>query len=371
MKVQPIDTVAGERYILIGDDYEPVWEVNKYLKFQDNIGRSPNTQRSYAHDLCLFYRFMTEQGYEPMNLCMDKNKGPVDILGEFVLWLQYPDYTRGILHFGSEDAARSDETVNRVMSTVLMFYRYLAQNKMIEQLDVYKFQLAGGQFKPFLYSLVKNKREVQSSIFKKPIIKKPVEAITRKQYDELYSLCRSRRDKLLVAILFEGGLRINEALGLHICDVTQIEDGIVNIVARENNENGARVKRQAEGIIILPDYVIDLLVDYITEDLAESVSDFLFINQHGKTAGLPMRSGNVTKLFEGYSKKLGYHVNPHMLRHGFAQEKLEAGWPLEQVQSYLRHRNPTSTEIYAQYTDAMKMREMKGFFLANNLSKEF
>ena len=59
--------------------------------------------------------------------------------------------------------------------------------------------------------------------------------------------------------------------------------------------------------------------------------------------------------------KTGIKVHPHMLRHGFAQEKLEAGWQLEQIQAYLRHKNPTSTEIYAQFTDALKISKMQEF----------
>jgi len=47
MKVQPIITQRGTRYILLDDEYIPVTDVNKYLKYLDNIGRSPNTQRSY------------------------------------------------------------------------------------------------------------------------------------------------------------------------------------------------------------------------------------------------------------------------------------------------------------------------------------
>ena len=54
MKVQSILTQRGTRYILLDDEYNPVTDVNKYLKYLDNIGRSPNTQRSYAYNLLLF-----------------------------------------------------------------------------------------------------------------------------------------------------------------------------------------------------------------------------------------------------------------------------------------------------------------------------
>ncbi|WP_024857277.1 site-specific integrase [Ruminococcus albus] len=67
-----------------------------------------------------------------------------------------------------------------------------------------------------------------------------------------------------------------------------------------------------------------------------------------------MKADNVEKLFARLSKKVGYKVHPHMLRHGFATEKLEAGWQMVDIQAYLRHKNLSSTQIYATYSDELK-----------------
>jgi integrase/recombinase XerD len=370
MKVQEINTPKGKRYVLLDDQFKPIGVVNKYLKFLDNLGKSPNTQRTYAYDLLLYCQFMQKKGISLLDLCNNPERGPIDILSEFVLWLQYPDYSNGILHIDREECARSNKTVNHIMSAVLELYQYLAANGEIQQLEAYRMQMIGGQFKPFLYELVKHKTQVQSSIFKKPVPSVPVKGITREQYNTLFSLCHNRRDKLLIALLYEGGLRINEALGLHFSDIAQIEDKTIRIVSRENNENGARVKNNAEGVIYLPDYVVDLLLDYINEDALEYESDFVFINLYGRNKGFPMKYGSAEKLFERLSNDAGFEVTPHMLRHGFSQEKLESGWTLEQVQAYLRHKNVTSTEIYAQYTDVMKIEKMKEFEGKHDYSKE-
>lgn len=107
MKVQNIETPLGTRYILLDDDYKPVEIVNKYLKHLDNIGKSPNTQRSYAYDLLLFMEYMQSQNLNVLELCMNPERGPIDILSSFVLWLQYPDYAKGIIHINKEDCART------------------------------------------------------------------------------------------------------------------------------------------------------------------------------------------------------------------------------------------------------------------------
>lgn len=370
MKVQPINTKKGTRYILIGDDYKPIDNANRYLRFLDNTGKSPNTIRSYAYNLLLFYIFMKNKGVPVLNLCNNPEKGPIEILSKFVLWLQYPDYTQNVLHINGEDCIRSNKTVNYIMATVLEFYKYLSANGQIQQLEAYKYQMINGQFKPFLYELVRHKRKVMSSIFKKPVTSVPVQAVTRDQYNAIFGACLHRRDQLLVAFLYEGGMRLNEALGMHLSDISHIEDNTIDIVARENNENGARVKEYAEGKVYLPDYVVDLLLDYINEDIVEYESNFLFLNLYGKHRGTPMRDSNAEKLFLRLSKKIGFRVHPHMLRHGFAQEKLEAWHDITKVQAYLRHRNPTSTAIYAQWTDAMKQEALREFHANHDYAKE-
>ena len=44
------------------------------------------------------------------------------------------------------------------MSAVLDLYRYLSANGEIKQLEVYRMQMVGGQFKPFLYEQLNTKR---------------------------------------------------------------------------------------------------------------------------------------------------------------------------------------------------------------------
>ena len=50
-----------------------------------------------------------------------------------------------------------------------------------------------------------------------------------------------------------------------------------------------------------------------------------------------------------------------MLRHGFAVEKIEDNWELFEIQSYMRHKVPTSTTLYAEFTDQAKINRMQEF----------
>ncbi len=77
--------------------------------------------------------------------------------------------------------------------------------------------------------------------------------------------------------MIEGGERLSEAIGTHLCDLDNLEDGIVKIIPRINPENNARVKNYAGGLIKLPRYVIDLIIDYLTYDISKYDSDYLFL----------------------------------------------------------------------------------------------
>ncbi|WP_337868173.1 tyrosine-type recombinase/integrase, partial [Meiothermus sp.] len=41
-------------------------------------------------------------------------------------------------------------------------------------------------------------------------------------------------------------------------------------------------------------------------------------------------------------------VYPHLLRHSVAQTLLDRGMPLEQLQKFLGHKDPKTTQIYAE-----------------------
>ena len=349
---------------MLDGDYKVVAEVKRYLQYLDRCGKSPNTLKSYACDLLLYYRYAEETGFNVMDLCKDPERGPVDILSSFMFWLQYPLAARSIICIDKEKPARSDRSVNRIMSTVLGFYQYLSSNKQLEELDLYKAQRTSPQFKTFLSELVLHRKELMKTIFYKKTPDKKVEALSRENYNKIYAACNLNRDRLLLALMFECGLRVGEAVGLHLEDVERIEEGKVFIVPRENNENGARVKNCASGTVFPPAYVIDLLIEYLVNERPESGSPFVFLTAEGPTKGKPMNMSAAKRLMERLSAKTGIKVHAHMLRHGFAQEKLDDldnGWSLEQVQAYLRHKNVTSTQIYAQYTDKVKREKMRSF----------
>lgn len=367
MKVQEIDTSRGVRYILLDNEYKPIDAVKRYLKFLDNTDKSPNTLKNYAHHLKIYFEYLNiiDISYDELNT--QRGKGSLELFSDFIAWLQYPNYLEGnVVAITSQEAERSNKTVNIIMNTVLGFYDYLAKNNELKEMDLYKIQRGNSKFKSFLYELVSNKKIIKKSILKKVIDEPELEYLTREEYNLIFSICNNIRDKIIVSLMFEGGLRLGEVLGIHIEDI-DIWDNKIHIVPRENLENGARVKNQSKGIIFLPDYVMDLLSEYILYELDEYDTDFLLVNLRGKNKGKPMKSITVQKLFNRFSKNLDRDIHPHMCRHGHATELLEAGWKLIDIKDRLRHKQINSTNVYTHFADEYKKEQVRDFYKCKDI----
>ncbi len=59
MKLQKAKLLDGRvAWMVLNDDYLPIEPIQKYLRYLDNLSRSPNTIVSYARDLKLYWEFL-------------------------------------------------------------------------------------------------------------------------------------------------------------------------------------------------------------------------------------------------------------------------------------------------------------------------
>src|SRR5450755_5066764 len=68
---------------VMGPDHLPVGPVERYLAWLTHIERSPNTVRAYAHDLKLYWSFLSAR-------CLSWEEPSVESLGEFTAWMRSP-----------------------------------------------------------------------------------------------------------------------------------------------------------------------------------------------------------------------------------------------------------------------------------------
>lgn len=147
---------------------------------------------------------------------------------------------------------------------------------------------------------------------------------------------RARRLRALVELLYGGGLRAAEALGLDWQDV-DLDEGFVRVTGKGNKERVVPIGKQAQGA----------LADYRYACGNPGGNHPVFVTQNGR-----LSQRMLTKDFARLSRlaSIGKPVTAHMFRHSFATHLLEHGADLRVVQELLGHARLTTTEIYTKIT---------------------
>lgn len=369
MKLQKVKTANGYRYTILDNEYKEIEPVKRYLLFLDKTKRSRNTIKTYAYHLKTYCEFLYEKQIDILDIDSLENIGPLEFMAEYLEWVEgYKD--DNIIKLDTSHSGITRKTINTKISVVLLFYEFMARNNMTKSIDAYKNQSKNNNFKNFLYELVHDKNTVRTNLFHQIEKDEELKYIDENDYRQILKLCKTSRDKALISVMFDGGLRVGEALGLRISDI-HIWDNKISVVFRENNENETSVKYRSEGNVYVSSETMGYITDYISNEIDNTNSDYLFINLKKNNKGNAMKVDTVEKLFNRFSKALGKKVTPHMCRHGSASERIMSGWDEPSVQKHLRHKDVSSTRRYEHLKDKYLIEKNKGYCQQkNNLLKE-
>jgi len=157
----------------------------------------------------------------------------------------------------------------------------------------------------------------------------------------------SARDTALIEIIYSGGLRISEAVGLNLEDCDLISD-IMKVRGKGKKERIAAIGKPAR--TALRHYL--RMRSLRTEN--ERPNAPLFVNRFGTRLTPRSFQRNLKKylIFAGLPPDL----TPHKLRHSFATHLLDAGADLRAVQEMLGHKNLSTTQIYT-HVSVTKMKD--------------
>lgn len=121
----------------------------------------------------------------------------------------------------------------------------------------------------------------------------------------------------------------------------------LHVIRRLDNENGAMAKSWTSrtvpiGVRIAHAYsTYRLERDRVPE---ATVRDFVFVNLYRAPLGRAMSTNGVEELFARLSKRVGFRVRPHMLRHSFASTVAARTGDPAIVKELLGHASVTSTD---------------------------
>ncbi|MBR1951265.1 MAG: tyrosine recombinase XerC [Lentisphaeria bacterium] len=156
------------------------------------------------------------------------------------------------------------------------------------------------------------------------------------------------RDTAMIELIYSGGLRIGEAVGLDLGEVDD-RNGCVRVRGKGKKERLAAVGTQAENALRA------YYPQRKTVGAERSQDSPLFVNRFGTRLTARSFQRNLKKylLISG----LPPDFTPHKLRHSFATHLLDAGADLRSVQEMLGHENLSTTQIYT-HVSAERMKQV-------------
>lgn len=215
------------------------------------------------------------------------------------------------------DGNISASSVNRKISSLKSYYKFLLRIKQIEQSPLLK------------HKALKTPKKIQI-----PFSEKEVDLVLNQIiYPDGFE---GIRDKLIIDMFYTTGIRRAELINLKLSSI-------------DLNSNTLKVigKRNKERILPLLPIIISQIKTYIIQRNAiQDIknTEYLFLTQKG----VKLNDSLVYRLINTYFSTISEKVkkSPHILRHTFATHLLNNGADLNSVKELLGHSSLASTQVY-------------------------
>jgi len=272
----------------------------KYLRYEKNY--SSQTEISYFTDLTQFEAFIIGE------------------LGTFDLSDIDSDLIRIWISRLMEQRLKA-RSVNRKLSAVKSFFRYLKKNGIIQRNPAEA--VSGPKAARRLPTFV-NDREMTLVLD------------DARQYSDDF---RGLRDRFLIDLLYLTGMRRAELIALKDTDI-DFGSCTLRVTGKRNKQR----------IIPFSDDTGEKIKKYMAarEAEIENKSSFLFVKEDGG----PLYPKLVYNIVHDHLNSISTlsKKSPHVLRHSFATEMLNNGAEINAVKELLGHSSLASTEVYTHVT---------------------
>lgn len=350
------DSIIIDHYVcLFNNEWEIVEEVWEFLQNRLHAKKLAfNTVATKGSDLKLYYDFLHQ--YKLAYDVITKKH-----INDFIAWLMLPANHNGLRQLNTK-STRSAKTVNRMVSSIMDFYKY---HETINGLSnpfehVYETIKRPVRQNKSFYSHTQNGL-VQKSIFKIKEFDRGIRVLSKEQIETILAACTMQRDKILFELLLFTGMRIGEALSLdiHAIGVSKIGENIQELSMRPNDEDylkGNRQRQQKTGTraLFIPTLLMEKLSSYYEQtwlsiyEKKEMVHEYFFISEFHNNVGEPLSYQAVWDRCRKIGKKTGIYFTPHDFRHTFATILARNNVGIDRLGKLLGHSYIASTDLYIQ-----------------------
>lgn len=161
-----------------------------------------------------------------------------------------------------------------------------------------------------------------------------------------------RRDRALLTLLYNTGIRVSEGIGLRRADLLLEQTCAVQVCGKGRKQRVVPLWKTT--VALMSKWLKEINLDPLTP---------LFPNRHGRAMS---RSGVEDRLREAVSiaaesclSLRDRHISPHTLRHTTAMHLLQAGVEVTVIALWLGHESPETTHQYIEADLTMKQRALE------------
>ena len=277
----------------------PTTQFLDYLRYERNY--SDHTVTAYAEDLRQFEAFGNEMWKD-----IEPQQVDADLIREWVISLM--------------DKAYTSTSVNRKLSSLRAYFKYLLKHGAIEKDPLRK--VVGPKNKKPLPSFVKEEEMDR--------------LLDGNYYGNDFKGCR---DRCIVETFYSTGIRLAELIGLNDADV-DFQAMTIKVTGKRNKQR----------IIPFDQALKETLLVYVAKrnDEVEGGCDALFVRPTGERL-YPQLVERIVK--KGLSRVVTMKKrSAHVLRHSFATAMLNHEAELGAIKELLGHESLATTEIYTHTT---------------------
>lgn len=182
-------------------------------------------------------------------------------------------------------------------------------------------------------------QKLRAPKYKRPLPRplRPLELESMLEDDSGQDPWIQKRDRAILETMYSSGMRISELLSLNVEDVCDFQGAIYESVK-------VRGKGNKDRVVFLGKESKEALLVYLAVRNEKANTEALFVNHRGSRLS---RRG-AAYIMQKRKEQLGSDVpvTPHMLRHSFATDLLNAGADIRSVQEMLGHTSVSTTQNY-------------------------
>ncbi|WP_320815231.1 tyrosine-type recombinase/integrase [Flavobacterium sp.] len=211
----------------------------------------------------------------------------------------------------------SNASVNRKISSLKSFYKFLLKIKEISQNPLLK------------HKSLKTAKKVQIPFSEKELN----DVFNLNNFDSNFE---GVRNQLVIELFYATGIRRAELIGLKTGNV-DFSNKTIKVLGKRNKER----------IIPLLECTVGLIKRYLDEKnelFLKDENDLLILSKKGNKISESFVYRLINDYFSTVSQKV--KKSPHVLRHSFATHLLNNGADLNSVKELLGHSSLSSTQIY-------------------------